>query len=60
MMVNRMFLHFELGKPITGGVIAKVVKSNSINFKENDIVTGNLPWQKHCNATENCIVKIDN
>ena len=37
MMVNRMFLHFELGMPITGGVIAKVVKSNSINFKENDI-----------------------
>ena len=55
-----MFLHFELGKPITGVVIAKVVKSNSINFKENDIVTGNLPWQKNCNATENCIVKIDN
>lgn len=25
---------FDLGKPITGGVIAKVVKSNSTNFKE--------------------------
>ena len=31
---------FEIGKPITGGVVAKVIKSNSINFKENDIVTG--------------------
>ena len=50
---------FELGKPITGGVIAKVVKSNSINFKENDIVSGNLPWQQHCISTENSIVKID-
>ena len=50
---------FELGKPITGGVIAKVVKSNSINFKENDIVTGNLPWQEHCISTENNIIKID-
>jgi len=50
---------FELGKAITGGVIAKVVKSNSTNFKENDIVTGNLAWQKHCIATENSIVKID-
>ena len=50
---------FELGKPITGGVIAKVLKSNSGNFKENDIVTGNLPWQQHCILPENSIVKID-
>lgn len=50
---------FELGKPIMGGVIAKVVKSNSNNFKENDIVTANLPWQQQCIATENSILKID-
>ena len=50
---------FELGKPITGGVIAKVLKSNTSNFKENDIVTGNLPWQQHCISPENSIVKID-
>ena len=50
---------FELGKPITGGVIAKVIKSNSNNYKENDIVTGNLPWQQYSIATENSIVKID-
>ena len=50
---------FELGKPITGGVIAKVIKSNATNFKENDLVTGNLPWQQHCIATENSVVKID-
>jgi len=50
---------FEIGKPITGGVVAKVLKSNSINFKENDIVTGNLPWQQHCIATENGVIKID-
>ena len=50
---------FELGKPISGGVIAKVVKSNSINFKENDIVSGNLPWQQHCISTENNLIKID-
>ena len=50
---------FEIGKPITGGVIAKVIKSNSVNFKENDIVTANLPWQQHCIATENGLLKID-
>ncbi len=50
---------FELGKPITGGVIAKVVKSNSPNFKEHEMVTGNLPWQQYCIATENSLLKID-
>ncbi len=50
---------FEIGKPITGGVIAKVIKSNTGNFKENDIVTGNLPWQQHCNALATSLLKID-
>ncbi len=50
---------FEIGKPITGGVIAKVVKSNAGNFKENDIVSGNLPWQQHCIASATSILKID-
>lgn len=50
---------FEIGKPIAGGVIAKVIKSNSVNFKENDIVTGNLPWQQQCIATETSLLKID-
>ena len=50
---------FELGKRISGGVIAKVVKSNSNNFQENDIVTGNLPWQQNCIAKETDLIKID-
>jgi len=50
---------FEIGKSIAGGAIAKVLKSNSPNFKENDIVTGNLPWQQHCIATENGLTKVD-
>ncbi len=50
---------FEIGKSITGGGVAKVLKSNSANFKENDIVTGNLLWQQHCIATENGLIKID-
>lgn len=50
---------FEIGKPITGGVIAKVLKSNSVYFKENDIVTGNLPWQQHCIANASTLLKID-
>ena len=50
---------FELGKPMTGGVIAKVIKSNSKKFQENDIITGNLPWQQHCIAGEKNVTKID-
>jgi NADPH:quinone reductase len=50
---------FEIGKPITGGVIAKVIRSNTENFKENDIVTGDLPWQQHCIATATSLLKID-
>ena len=50
---------FEIGKPIAGGVVAKVLKSNVANFKENDIVTGNLPWQQYCITTESGILKID-
>ncbi len=50
---------FEIGKPITGGVIAKVIKSNTENFKENDIVTGNLPWQQHCIAIATSLQKIN-
>jgi NADPH-dependent curcumin reductase CurA len=50
---------FEIGKPITGGVIAKVLKSNATNFKENDIVTGYLPWQQYCVTSGTGIIKID-
>ena len=50
---------FEIGKPITGGVIAKVVKSKTIDFHENDIVTGNLPWQQYSIVSETEIIKID-
>lgn len=50
---------FEVGQPITGGAVAKVVKSTIAHFKENDWVTGNLPWQELCISTEKGLVKID-
>jgi NADPH-dependent curcumin reductase CurA len=50
---------FEIGKPIAGGVVAKVIKSNSAQFKVNEVVTGNLPWQQHCVATETELIKVD-
>ncbi len=50
---------FEIGKPIAGGVVAKLLKSDVSSFKENDIVTGNLPWQQYCIATKSGLLKID-
>jgi NADPH-dependent curcumin reductase CurA len=50
---------YEIGQSITGGVVAKVLKSSAPDFKENDIVTGNLPWQQHCITTEKGLIKID-
>jgi len=50
---------FEIGKPITGGVVAKVIKSNTDKFKPGDIVTGHLPWQQQCIATEKGLQKIN-
>jgi NADPH:quinone reductase len=50
---------FEIGKPITGVGVAKVIKSNTDKFKADDIVAGNLPWQQQCIATEKDLQKID-
>ncbi len=50
---------FETGKPLSGGVVAKVVESKSGNFKSGDIITGNLPWRKKMIAAEKDIRKID-
>ena len=50
---------FEIGKPIAGGVVAKVLKSNDALFKVNDMVTGNLPWQQQCIVTGKNLVQID-
>lgn len=50
---------FETGKPLSGGVVAKVLESNSANFKTGDIVTGNLPWKQKMISVDTAITKID-
>lgn len=50
---------FEVNKPISGGVIAKVTKSLSDQFKEGDVVIGNFPWQQEFIANEKEAKKID-
>src|SRR5690554_1557114 len=50
---------FETGKPLSGGVVAKVIESKSEKFQVGDIITGNLPWRKKMIAAEKDIRKID-
>lgn len=50
---------FEIDKPITGSVIAKVLQSKSDNFKIADVVAGMLPWQEEMVADENILKVID-
>lgn len=41
------FPPFELGKPITNSVIAKVLKSANSKFKEGDLVIGMIPFAEY-------------
>lgn len=50
---------FEIGKAITGGVVAEVVESKAANFKSGDLVTGNFPWSTHFVLPANSLQKID-
>ena len=50
---------FEIDKPITGSVIAKVLDSKSDNFKAGDFVLGNLPWRVTTTAPSKSLSKID-
>ncbi|RKP11412.1 chaperonin 10-like protein, partial [Piptocephalis cylindrospora] len=38
---------FVPGKPMEGGVVAEVLRSNSSKVSSGDIVIGNLPWQSY-------------
>ncbi len=36
---------FEVGKPIEGGLVARVTESKSDRYQVGDVVLGELPWQ---------------
>jgi len=38
---------FDIGKPLSGGVVAEVVESNSSDLATGDVVLGMLPWQEY-------------
>lgn len=50
---------FEIGKPISGGVVAEVIESKDLNFIVGDTVIGLLPWQEIFSAKGSVLTKVD-
>ncbi|WP_257347078.1 NADP-dependent oxidoreductase [Pseudalkalibacillus decolorationis] len=50
---------YEVGKMITGGVIAEVIDSKSSDLQKGDVVIGDLGWQTYHLVPENQLRKIN-
>jgi len=50
---------FQLGRPIEGSVIAKVIKGKTDSFTKDDLVLGMLPWSREFIAEGKGLQKID-
>ena len=52
---------FQIGKPLEGGCIGQIIKSNNNRFKVGDYVLGNLGWREYwiSDGSGNDIMKID-
>jgi NADPH:quinone reductase len=50
---------FQVGQPIKGNVVAKVIESKSDKIKAGDIVIGTLPWSEYSIENVERLKKID-
>jgi NADPH-dependent curcumin reductase CurA len=50
---------FEIGKPLSGGVVAEVVESKSPAFAVGDVVLGMLPWEEYSVADAKSLQKVN-
>ncbi len=50
---------WEVGQPIKGRIVAKVVESKSTAIPAGDIVTGTLPWATYCIENAEKLSRID-
>ncbi len=50
---------FQLGEPISSGIIAEVVESNHDNFKKGDFVSGLLAWKEYQKSNGEGLQKVD-
>jgi NADPH-dependent curcumin reductase CurA len=39
---------FQEGKPLGGGFVGQIMKSNNDRFKVGDHILGNLGWREYC------------
>lgn len=49
---------YEVGKPISGGVVAKVLESKHADFKSGDVVLGNLAWAEQQVVNGSTVTKL--
>lgn len=49
---------FEVGKPIYGGIVARVIESKADGFALGETVMGNLNWQEFQTAPASSVTKI--
>lgn len=38
---------YEVGQPISGGIVAEVVDTQNDNYSKGEVVLGNLPWKQY-------------
>ncbi|HEY3369764.1 MAG TPA: NADP-dependent oxidoreductase [Prolixibacteraceae bacterium] len=50
---------YQIGEPLVGGVVAKVIESQSDKIKSGDIVLGRLPWRIRTVTSITGLQKID-
>ncbi|AUD01742.1 NADP-dependent oxidoreductase [Spirosoma pollinicola] len=50
---------FEVGQPLAGGAVAKVIESQADGFAAGDVVTGSLPWATQSVVSAGALKKID-
>ncbi|MEO9932866.1 NADP-dependent oxidoreductase [Rhodopirellula bahusiensis] len=50
---------FQIDEPLEGGCIGEVIQSNNADYKEGDLVLGNLGWREYWTSNGDGITKID-
>jgi NADPH-dependent curcumin reductase CurA len=52
---------FEIGKPLEGGCVGQIIKSNNDRFKVGDYILGNLGWREYwvSDGSGSDVMKID-
>ncbi len=50
---------YDIGSPMKGGVVAKVIESKNLSLVTGDVVVGMLPWSTYCIENGASLRKVD-